>query len=199
MEIRTLEEKALSDIEDLQQLVINKDAEIYKLKLQLQKASEPTEEDSRVIEALRLSVCLDPIYHYNFSTYSSYYIDSIVKNIDKISIEDWEESLISDEKFEELYEKVWFDNYSSSYKMYKMEPYSSSIYVLNVAGYQHVIYGNYDNLNINKLNDLSSDSGFITEYNRDDMTKKIIKSVRECIEKAIPKAKEKLAEKKEDE
>lgn len=140
-------------------------------------------EDTEKVDCITLYKSANVIYQLKTNTYLHQYkeaFESIYAN-GKITIEELKNALEDDEELEKINNRVVISRWSSSERMYSFEPMVHDMFEFNICDVQYVIWGNYENVTLSRLNDFDrKDSFFYGKFKE------------KCIEKARTKVRKTL-------
>lgn len=160
--------------------------------------SEVLEED-RKVDCITLYKSTNVIYDMRVNTSLYQYkeaFESVYAN-GKITLNELKKALDDDETLDKINSKFTISSWGYDKKMYQFEPVSYDVFELNIDKFQYLIWGNYENLNLSRLNDFDEKKGFFYEKYKDQCLEKARVEVRKVLKDTIEYLEKKEEEKNE--
>jgi len=156
-------------------------------------------EEEKKVDCITLYKSANVIYDLKVNTNLYQYkeaFESVYAN-EKITLESMKKALEDDEELEKINKQVTISSWSYEEKMYKFEPAIHDMFEFNINNVQYVLWGNYENMGLSRLNNFDDKNGFFYEKYKDRCLEKARKEVREVLKNTIKYLEEKESESNE--
>lgn len=200
--MKTCEEYILKQYLEQDKVIQEKNEIIEALRDEIKILQNPINEvleEEKKVDCITLYKSANVIYDLKVNTTLYQYkeaFESVYAN-GRITLDDMKKALEDDKKLEKINEKVTISNWSYAKKMYQFEPATHDMFEFNLSNVQYVIWGNYENMSLSRLNDFDDKNGFFYEKYKDRCLEKARKGVREVLKDTIEYLEKKEAEKNE--
>lgn len=190
--MKTCEEYILKKYLDQELEKYDLEAEIEELKKKIYELENPNiESEEKKADCITLYKSANVIYELKTNTYSHYYKETFKKAFanGKVTIKELEKALEDDKTLDEINDKFPLSTWDND-KMYKFEPINYDCFEFNIDKAQYLIWGNYYNLSLSRLNDEECANGYFYEKYKENCLKKVREKVRDALKKTIEYLKE---------
>lgn len=156
-------------------------------------------EENKKVDCITLYKSANVIYDLKVNTSLYEYkeaFESVYAN-GKITLESMKKALEDDEELEKINAKINISNWSYAKKMYQFEPVTHDMFEFNINDVQYVLWGNYENMSLSRLNNFDDKNGFFYEKFKEQCLEKAREEVREVLKDTIKYLEEKESEKNE--
>ncbi len=197
--MKTCEEYVLKKFLESEAVIAEKNKKIEELNDEIFKLKNPTIDDvidDKKIDCITLQKSSNIIYRLRTNTSVHDYKEKFGSSIanGKITLDEMKKALEDDKALDELNDKVVLNRWIYNEKMYQFEPYTADVFEFTINGIQYLIYGNYDNLDLVRLNDLDRSDGFFYESYREECLKHARENARKTLKNTIEVLEEKTDE-----
>lgn len=156
-------------------------------------------EENKKVDCITLYKSSNVIYDLKVNTNLYEYkeaFESVYAN-EKITLESMKKALEDDEELEKINKRIAISRWSYAERMYQFEPATHDMFEFNINDVQYVIWGNYKNMSLSRLNNFDDKNGFFYEKFKEQCLEKAREEVREVLKDTIKYLEEKEAEKNE--
>lgn len=188
--MKTCEEYILKQYLEQDKVIQEKNETIEALRKEIKVLQNPINEvleDDKKVDCITLYKSANVIYQLKTNTYLHQYkeaFESIYAN-GKITIEELKNALEDDEELEKINNRVVISRWSSSERMYSFEPMVHDMFEFNICDVQYVIWGNYENMTLSRLNDFDRKEGFFYGKFKEKCIEKARTEVRKTLKDTI--------------
>ena len=144
-------------------------------------------EEEKKVDCITLYKSANVIYDLKVNTSLYEYkeaFESVYAN-GKITLESMKKALEDDEELEKINAKINVSNWSYAKKMYQFEPVTHDMFEFNINDVQYVLWGNYENMSLSRLNNFDDKNGFFYEKFKEQCLEKAREEVREVLKNTI--------------
>lgn len=188
--MKTCEEYILKKYLEQENVITEKDKKIKDLEAQVRTLENPISEvleAAEKVDCVTLYKSVNVIYQLKTNTslydYKEKFGSSFAKG--KITIEELKKALEDDKTLDKLNNKIAISSWAYSERMYQFVPATHDMFEFNINDIQYVIWGNYENMSLSRLNDFDSKDGFYYEKLKEQVLEKARKEVRETLKDII--------------
>ena len=188
--MKTCEEYILNQYFEQDKIIQEKNKEIEALKEEINLLKNPISEvleEDKKIDCITLYKSANVIYDMRVNTNLYQYKEafgSVCAN-GKITLNEMKKALDDDETLDKINNKFIISSWGYDKKMYQFETVSYDVFELNIDKSQYLIWGNYENLSLSRLNDFDEEKGFFYEKYKDRCLEKARQEVRKVLKNTI--------------
>lgn len=188
--MKTCEEYVLKQLLEQESVIAERSKLIEELTKEIEKLKNPISEvldEGKKVDCITLYKSANVIYQLNTNTYLYQYkeaFESIYAN-GKITLDEMKKALEDNEELEKINNRFVINRWSSSERMYQFEPATHDMFEFNIGNVQYVIWGNYENMFLSKLNDFEHTDGFFYEKYKEQCLEKAREEVRKTLKDTI--------------
>jgi len=188
--MKTCEEYILKQYLEQDKVIKEKEGQIKELEDQIVALENPISdilEDTEKVDCITLYKSANVIYQLKTNTSLYDYreiFDSAYAN-GKITLDEMKKALEDDVELEKINNQIAISRWSYTERMYQFEPATHDIFEFNISDVQYVIWGNYENMALSRLNDFDSKDGLYYEKYKEQCLEKARVEVRKTLKSTI--------------
>lgn len=188
--MKTCEEYILKQYLEQDKVIKEKEEKIKELESQVVALKNPVSEflaDEEKIDCITLYKSVNVIYQLNINMNLYEYKEAFTSlyTNGKITLDEMKKSLENDEELEKINNCISLSRYSFKERMYKFEPATHDMFEFNINDVQYVIWGNYENMVLSRLNDFDIKDGLYYEKYKEECLEKARAEVRKILKSTI--------------